>query len=135
MGILTGYSTVWMKILQFFCHFNFKWNQFWLILEDQEKIATIWKDLNFGFCKKFHIWKCQKCPKIQNSELLKWSEWQFLRGATWPKLISRKIWNFHIGYSKLPRSVEMFFQISFSGRVEKIEIEFKSLKNFLEVPR
>jgi len=33
-------------------------------------ILTILEALNFDFWKK-----CQKFPKIQNSELLKWSKW------------------------------------------------------------
>ena len=32
----------------------------------------------YWFLEKFHIWKCQKFPKIQTSEVLKWAKWQFL---------------------------------------------------------
>ena len=30
------------------------------------------------FYEKRYAWKCRKFPNIQNSELLKWSKWQFL---------------------------------------------------------
>ena len=32
----------------------------------------------FSFLAKCHTWKCQKFPKIQTSEVLKWAKWQFL---------------------------------------------------------
>ena len=45
----------------------------------------------FWFLEKFHTWKCQMFPKIQNSELLKRSKWLFL-GLHNVQMISRKIW-------------------------------------------
>ena len=42
------------------CHFNYLWG------------------FEFWFLEKFHTWKCQKFPKIQNSELFNWPIWQSL---------------------------------------------------------
>ena len=57
-------------------------------------ILTIFEALIF---LEFHTWKCQTNPKVQKSELLKWSKWQFW-GFNMTELISRKIWV--AGYSK-----------------------------------
>ena len=62
------------------------------------------------FGKNSHL-KCQKFPKIENSELFKWSKWSF--GALkWLKLISRKILKFsHCVFPiRLSRSVDLTFE-------------------------
>ena len=68
---------------------------------------------------ELHTWKCQKCPKIQNSELLKWSKEHF-RDSEWLRLISRK---------RLLRSVvqiwvcvAMIFQSNILGLIEKMNL-------------
>ena len=53
-------------------------------------------------------WKCYKYSKIQNSELLIWSKWQFFWASRWPKLISRKI----RAAEKNPEIFTCFAQIS-----------------------
>ena len=64
--------------------------------------------LEFWFLEKFHTWKCQKFPKIQDSERRKWSKWQFLGLQNDQNTFSRKIWvaekawNFHILYLPIP---------------------------------
>ena len=77
-----------------------------LILRQINAVFTILEVLEFDFCKKFHTWKCQNIPSIKNSELLKWSKWQFL-GLENEKWISRNILNFPLCLFpiRLPRSV------------------------------
>ena len=60
------------------------------------------------FLEKIDVWKCQKIPQIQNSDLQKWPKMAIYWASKWPKLISpkiwvrEKIWNFQI---RLPRPV------------------------------
>ena len=73
---------------------------------------------NFGgfeywFLEKFHTWKCQTFPKIQNSEVLKWSKWQFLglqNDPNWFHVKSKRQINPHCLFPiRLPRSVTFRF--------------------------
>ena len=67
------YRTVW-----FFCYSNFTWNLFWRILECQKlPFLTILEAFNCDFLRIPHV-KMSKIPKIQNSEVLKRANWQFL---------------------------------------------------------
>ena len=66
-------------------------------------VGTILKARILVFEKMSHL----KMSKIQNSELLKWSKWQFLTSWNQPKLISHKTewqeksWNCQTVYSQL----------------------------------
>ena len=58
------------------------------------------------FYEKRYAWKCRKFPNIQNSELLKWSKWQFwgfkMTKIDFMKYLGdRKSWIIHIMYSQL----------------------------------
>ena len=73
-----GYSTVW-KFSNFpatliLREINFGWFQ-----KVKNCHFNNFGGFEFWFFEKLHTLKCQKIPKIQNSELLKWSNWQFLR--------------------------------------------------------
>ena len=71
---------------------------------------------------KFHTWKCQKFPRIQNSEMLKMPKWQFLglqNSHNWFHIKSE--WQNYPAISalfipipiRLPRSVWTYEIISF----------------------
>ena len=96
--------------------------EFWLWKFSNFPAILIIREINFGWVQRvktvistileamifweFHSWKCQKYPKIQNSELLKRSHWHFLgllNDQNWFQIkiwVAGKSWNFHIVYSQ-----------------------------------
>jgi len=82
-----------------------------LIWADIQKVKNCqfnnFEGFEFWFLEKFHTWKCQKFPKLQNSELLKWSKCQVLglqNDQNWflhKILVWEKSCNFHIVYSQV----------------------------------
>ena len=62
----------------FFCHSDFMWNQFWMISDGQKLPFSQFQRLWILILEKFHYWKCQKFPNVQNSLLFKWLKRQFL---------------------------------------------------------
>jgi len=55
---------------------DFTWNQFWLISVKNCQFNHF-GGFEFWFLEKLRTYKCQKFPKIENSELLKWTIWHF----------------------------------------------------------
>ena len=107
-------------IFQFSHHSDFSWNQFWLIFEGQNSPFYHFRRLWILIFWEFHTSKCEKFPKIQNSELLKWSKWQVLTPWNWSKLISRKIrvagklLNFHTVISEFCKENNFWQRLIFS---------------------
>ena len=74
---------------------NFDWLQ-----KGKNCCHNNFEGLEFTFLEKFLTWKCQKFPKIQNSEVSNWLKWQFWglqNNQNWFHVkiwVAEKSWNF-----------------------------------------